>query len=615
LERSGLTLPTSTQQKANGLPGLKRNNTQTRLSAANKPTPIDTTKPVVAPVPIAPILPTYNTELYCSAACAKTDEVRNSQQICQLEKEMRNLQWGQSDLLPSPLWMGGPESSASEGEYAQNATADIKVASPTVLKARSDDYDFGYFDMALHGVDRGLLERERRKSIQSQKNTPSILSGMIMKRNSSNYGYGYGYNQTVSSSDSLSSMWSSSDGKTFSEDSNASLYGGYGLHGRPFRGMTPLKPPSGTLSPAGSGSGPLSPNSRRPSMASARSLSFTKQAATSAQSTAMARQPSQPTSSSRPAVNFPTAEFGSAPASSLFHSYAASFHRTPSSTDLSRSSYRIRSSDAGRPKSRRPSYAEEDALHQAMKTERRASSSTDTMRGRHSFTPISTLQLGVPVGSAGKNGTDEGSTPTQSLVCSRGLALKQDQPVIDSQSMIRSISRESRSSDMSKTELNFPIFEEDEAEPVKSRTRTKSTASTRSSHSSKGGFLPRNSSFVYQDSPSTAITVGEQIIPHQSSSPAKPRFFKLSGSPRVNSDRQLAHSYKDSAPIASKASANANGANRPTPTTSSYEGEDNLSRNHRSFSWADLERQGKVTTYPLPPAIRSDDNQRLFHFG
>lgn len=623
---------------------MKRTNTQTRLAAlATKPTPIETTQPapipraapVAVPVPAAPV---YNTDLYCSAACAEKDLVRSGEQIDQLGKEMQALEWsGERDELPSPLWAGTESSaSASEGEDVNvvkphDATVKTHPTHPgTAVKAEpkivsqtlSDEFDFtGYFDMAVRGVDYGLMERERRRSVHSQKSTPSILTGMMMKRNISNGGgntgsgaggYGYGYNQTVSSSDSLSSMWSSSDGKTFSEDSGASVYAGYGLHGgRPLRGFTPLngnKPPgSGTQSPAG----PLSPNSRRPSMISARSLSFSRQAGAVATGSSARLQngSATPAMSRRPSHTNPNGgEPGSAPASTLFQSYAASFHRTPSSIELARplpisppARYRVLGG------SRRASCADEEAFQEALKMERRASSSADTMRGRQ-FAPIS-LALGDYLTVDANKQDSLASTPTQRLPNDINREIAPDQV------MRRSISRDSQ--------IEFPIFEEDEDEPLSGkRARPISLASSRSSMkgSSTKGSLPRNSSFIFRDTPSTAITIGDQIVP-QGSLPSKPRFCPSPSSPQVV-PRQIASSFDDKAgTIGRSRSKRVNSQVQSEVQTSLAPGpadrQRKFSETTRSFSWADLEKQGKVTTYALPPAALAKgkgDAKKLFYF-
>lgn len=626
----GANKPWAILQRTVAQPGLKRTNTQTRLAAlAMKPTPIETSQPAPISVPV-PAAPVYNTELYCSAACADKDLVRSSEQINQLEKEMQALNWNR-DELPSPLWPSTESSaSASEGEdgvvklnettIKVGLTAGAEVEPKIVSQTSSDEFDFtGYFDMAVRGVDYGLMERERRRSIHSQKATPSILTGMMMKRNSASGSgvYGYGFNQTVSSSDSLSSMWSSSDGKTFSEDSNASTYAGYGLHGRPLRGFTPLnKPGSGSESP----SGPLSPNSRRPSMASARSLSFSRQAgvAVNGASSSTRLQSGIPPAMSRRSSNH-NGEPGSAPASTLFQSYAANFHRTPSSVELARPLPISPPARAHRALggSRRASCTDEEAFQEALKTERRASTSTsaDTMRGRHSsFAPIS-LALGDYLNANKQDSL--ASTPTQRL--SNDLRTQTGRDVSPGHSMRRSISRDS------KTELEFPIFEEEEDESHSAKkVRPVSVASSKSSvkgslprnSSFVKGSLPRNSSFIFRDTPSTAITIGDQIVP-QGSLPSKPKFCRSPSSPQVT-PRQIASSFDEKMGTIGRSKRANSQVQIDAPTTLASgpaERQRKFSESTRSFSWADLEKQGKVTTYALPPAaLAKGDAKKLFYF-
>ena len=545
--------------------------------------------------------------------------VRSGEQINQLEKEMQAMDWtGERDELPSPLWAGTESSaSASEGEdvvklneptIKVKVTAGAEVEPKIVSQTSSEEFDFsGYFDMAVRGVDYGLLERERRRSSHSQKATPSILTGMMMKRNSGSgsAGYGYGYNQTVSSSDSLSSMWSSSDGKTFSEDSNASMYAGYGLHGRPLRGFTPLtKPGSGAQSPAG----PLSPNSRRPSMVSARSLSFSRQAgvAVNGNSSSGRLHSGNTPAMSRRSSNH-NGEPESAPASTLFQSYAAAFHRTPSSIELARP---LPISPPARPHralggSRRASCTEEEAFQDALRMEKRASTSAETMRGRHSFAPIS-LTLGDYLNADKQESL--ATTPTQRLAGeSRVQATRDASP---GHAIRRSISRDS------KTELEFPIFEEEEDEPSScKRVRPASVASSKSSVKSS---LPRNSSFIFRDTPSTAITIGDQILP-QGSLPSKPRFCRSPSSPQAAS-RQIASSFDEKmGTIGRSKRANSQiqmDIQATAPLASGpVDRQRKFSESTRSFSWADLEKQGKVTTYALPPAaLAKGDAKKLFYF-
>ena len=600
----------SRYQRTAGQPGLKRSNTQTRLAnLASKPTPIETAQPAVPIIPAT--VPVYNRNLYCSVECSDKDLVLSGEQVGQLEKEIQAMDWhGARDELPSPLWPGTESStSASEGEESSKVESHStvpKIISVTPTNA-TNDFDFGgYFDMAVRGVDYGLMERERRRSSQSQKGGPSILTGMMTKRTSSTgaSAYGYGFNQTVSSSDSLSSMWSSSDGRTFSEASSASMFAGYGMPGKPFRGLTPLnRADSGNQSSGG----PTSPNSRRPSMASARSLSFTKQAGTPTGNGQGVRTQATTSNMSRQA-SLVAGEPGSAPPLTSFQSYAASFHRTPSTTDLARP---LPISPPSRPfqplcGNRRSSCncGEERDFQVSHHSERRGSSSTETMRGQNSFAPIS-LTLGEYLGS-GVRQDALGATPTQRMT-SNAMGL------FPGELMRRSISRDSNKS---RTDLDFPIFEEEEQQNAidggkKTRTRTASVAS--SSRSSKSISLARNGSYVFLGSPQTAITIGDHIVP-QGSLPSKPMFCRSPPSP-ARHPLQMASSYDDKTITRNKRHSHRE-KTAPVQATGPIDRQRKFSETTRSFSWTDLEKEGKVTTYALPPAAiaKSNDTKKLFYF-
>lgn len=613
-------LPTKKAKRNPSHPGLKRSNTLTKLAtAAPKPTII--TEPIrpSPPIPSTSAPPKYNTEIYCSVVCSDLDKIRSGQQIDELGREMEGLNWGQGrDDLPSPLWMG---SSASEGDDSQSggeksakSVGADEVASPEPVSGMN--YDFGYFDMVFNGVENGLRERERRRSSQSN-GQKSGLPSLMTKRNSS--GYGYGYNQTVSSSDSLSSLWSvsGSDGRVFSEDSSSSLYGGYGLHGRGFRGLTPLRPSTSNQSPVMNNTATLSPNSRRPSMASNRSFSFSRPSAGSPQPPPMVRQNSGVASSSmmKQAAS-KEGECGSAPVSSLFHSYAAAFHRTPSSAELCRpvhmspplKPYGLDS----RPRSRRSSQIEYEAINMGRRS---SGSEMGAPRSRHSFTPVSTGILAASIPS-----TDyTSSTPTQRLIVDNEVCLNTRVGSLTS-SMARSSSRESS---RSRPDVDAPIFEEDEVQPQ--RHERKSSRSKSSGPSP----LPRTGSFACQDKPSTAITIGDQIFA-QSPPPSRVTFDR-SISPRVTKhlslDRrnagQVVPEENASTPLARPRSTQ--GVNfqekeivqAPFTPVSSSLSKSFTAEIHKNFSWNDLAAAGKVTTYQLPDAAmrKKGDNSRLFYFG
>lgn len=534
-----------------------------------RPTPIEPsrlspTSPLTenpsSPSSSSPQLPQYNQNLYCSAVCSDVDGRRSSKQAEELEVELKGLwagEFGYENEMVSPGWVGTPDGtkSATPGEETQKP-------SPTSINSKAAvsepfNEDFGYFDMARYGVQHGLMERERRRSLHAQSNgmnsTPvlpiinnSASNSIAMQRGGSTQS---GYSQgAISSSDSLSSMWSSSDGRTFSEDSseyrwssnygssinnsnnNATNNSGRGNGG--FRGMTPMvsynnNKPNRSDSTSSERPAQLGSAMQRPVLAGHRSLShgIPRMTSSKQQSGMMASHGSTIN------LNGNGSEPGSAPtSSSLLHSYAMAFHRTPSSADLQR---------VGVPSPVLPPTIEDEtidplaAIHNTKS--RRRDSSTETSLGqrrnsRAAFSPVSYASLGSSFTAdamARNRSSDEASTPTQSLV---GPA-----------SAIRSrVARERQSSIGSRRSS-----EEDSAAVIAEEGQ--GMATIRKPRTKQGSQVFTQN--FWKDSPTMAITIGDEIISRQNSPLATPppafgRSF--TGQPMDRSQRRPSSSYYSS---------------------------------------------------------------------
>lgn len=627
---------------------------------ATRPPPDPPTIPSTIPITTAS---PYNTALYCSATCAEKDRLRNGQQIDQLIKEMDawNIQSNPSGSrvalhdLPSPVWTGG-DSSASEGEDASRTAVEpvpISTADPMA------DPSAGYFGMMTHGVTHGLLERERRRSsarpsISSTTTTsprhvndtiPSFMEAMMAQQHergfrrssSSSSGGRRGYHPTVASSDSLCTMESP----------------GYTMDGLPCKHRS-----QSTSSGSNVGRKDADRKDRgftRPGLADARWASFTRLDGHAshhhpAPCTHQATPTSRP-SSSMSSTPRETHSGGSAPTFSRLHSYAAAFHRTESSVELARplqlSPTKPFGSGGGSSdklaRSRRSSsgfflpeaWPEHEVPGFAL-----ANATRHDGHARSSFAPIS-LALDVPV--AGNNSSSNNSRQTEEPMTSGGGG---------GHPMVRSWSRDSRSSNKSRLDpLESAIAEEEEAttgEATADKHRrlvqqpTRTTARSRSSSaadrrakkaSSNNNSLKRNHhSFVFTGSPSTAVTVGDFIVAHPSV-PFKPIFSKHSREPCSSSPppghqdagpnvplkclsgftRQPTDSRTTRSPVLTPTPCSPDHLPHASNTTAAA----TATALHRSFSWADLEREGKVAkTYAIPrAAMAKSDDKMLFYFA
>ncbi len=462
---------------SNGVPArqstaLKRTSTSHRLHSSRN---LVAAALAAAEAPPAPV-PAYNTELYCSEACAKQDEALVAQQISGLQslyleseeeerqRRMSSLaarrysEWSEVSstghvLPPSPLFIGGSDTDSTSATSLTASERQDKMGLARGVTSPLDlEDDFDYFRMQTEGVEHGLMERSRRRSLQSARSSSGGQSGMHrMQRTVSHTGPGalapVPARTILSSSDSLSSMWS--EGR--SDDGWRA--------GASLKPMTPLKSTFG-LPPS---------EAMRPTLSGGRSLSHGKTAG----ATPMA-------SGRQPATALPSAEFGSAPAAAhLYQSYPLALPRTGSSRDVT-----LMRAHAVRSHSHQPlpevKRHDSDALSTSWKMhwDQVVSSrvrSGVSINGEQKLSPV-----------AGR--ADEATTPTQSLV--------QVMTSRSSVSLERTASRDSASTTTSRS--SEVILEEDE------RAITSPMPTLRRRVSPQRVALPR-------DSPTVAITIGDDV--------------------------------------------------------------------------------------------------------
>lgn len=607
---------------------LKRNHTSTRLqqlaaaaaqaqgiSGLPRPVPIEPPRPASTS---APETIDYNIQLYCSSACARADERRASELEEQMNAlwlqqtagstssasrvaaagrpGMRRLSSGATSVNsyiepPSPLWLNTRGLAHASGSSDGGSSSNDVLASPHADDAaqRNDALTFvgDYFDMAQTGVERGLIARERRRSqaggaSKTGRSGSSSMTGPIMQRlgsnqsNSSfttNTGYGYRANP-ISSSDSLSSMWSSSasEGRTFSDEPATTSSSSSGQPSRPvMRGLTPLTTHNS--------------NPTSPVMISRGSFSGSRSSVAAAALSAPLRRDSMPLAA--PVVG----SGGSATAAPLFSDYAASFHRVAASSDLHPSPRLQALADKPRRDSSVETYAtrrvEFDDMSTSMPRPRSGSSSAEPRiaRGRGEFSPSALLEVAAPSSHDGSH-----STPTQSLVRDSSAHLA----IGGSASMARSDSRESRGS-----------------------SHTGSDGSSGSMQNSQGGVQIHRKSTIKASSarqlsfslsskystPTRALSIGDDVVLQPSMESDLSRSYTVR--PRLPSrDERPSEpsSYKDTTTLRAAIA----------PALS-----ERLEPPRREWSYESLEQAGRKM-YQLPvKAVGGGEQtqQRLFRFG
>ncbi|KAI5452804.1 hypothetical protein NCC49_000549 [Naganishia albida] len=651
-------------------PPLKRSQAAALAKLAKLPVPPSRPKPVEPTRPhllqrICTAKP-FNNQLYCSAECAEIDQKQSDAQIEHLERYMATCGCDSdvNEVLVSPVALDEPAVGAS------------KDASKTATNF--DDINFGYFEMAINGVEKSLLERDRRRSMHSNASSGrsngqgmSWATGVGMKRKNSRGHTAPSPFETVTpapgaaSTDSLSSMWSSCDGRTFSDDSGSGItrngaplgsgYGGYDL-GLPStsasssgssaprrRGsqtspwsqsmalFTPLVPPAQAK--------PVSPSpSGRRSSANSRSLST-------------GFHNVLPTIDSVPIVQ--QQDFGSAPAGTAsLMQYAAAFHRTSSTTNLPHltqiiaNSKHVEGIPPVRPQLLRGRSSVTDGTPQSSKNvrfrDRSASASANFAdRGRPTFSPVNVTMLGTSLAPSilRSTPTDGSSTPTQSLV-KQSVLSNQQQPtspipgppsfsaMLAAAPLTRSLSKDSRRSN--KSDLGSPIFEVDEEMAMRSAERTPvspGTARPRSAFSTssfkspsfKGSSQSKQSSFRPYADATMALTIGDEIR----ASPLPPPIpICRSLSPACFGGKSLptaAPATKSSLTPRRRRATQAAIAVPPAITASAVPAKLSSSVGpHREWSWEKLAGQCPVKTYDLPEAALGQCNGKtakpLFYF-
>ncbi|KAJ9093407.1 hypothetical protein QFC21_006437 [Naganishia friedmannii] len=566
-------------------PPLKRSQAAALAKLAKLPVPPSRPKPVEPTRPhllqrrsCSAAAKPFNAQLYCSPECAEVDQKQSSVQVQDMENYMAacGCPGDLNEVLVSPV----------------NLDELAITSEPKLPSAEGDHINFGYFEMAINGVENSLLERDRRRSLHSRTTSsgqvPTVSScwttGAGMKRKNSRgypmlspFEHVTAPNLTVASTESLSSMWSSCDGRTFSEGSatggaNTKLasslgigYGGYdlglpamsdalssGSSGERRRGsqtspwsnymvhFTPLVQPTAGKTHISS---PLS--SRRPSGNSTRSASSLE-------------IDGYPSNLPPPLAQKQHLDFGSAPAGTAsLMQYAAAFHRTSSSTQLSHLSQVIvtpkhiepsihvsrpnlvrgRSSTGSRTYTTSSTGAVPPVSRNVRFRDRSASASAnfDADRGKPVFSPVNVMTLGTSLAPSvlRSTPTDGSSTPTQSLV-QRGMSTSSEQyssgapslpALLGAFAMSRTLSKDSSRS--ARSEVASPIFEVDEdvlanASAEQSSVSTPDTERPRSTYreiSSKASSpLKRDSSegfnrpgFAPYAGPTMAITIGDEI--------------------------------------------------------------------------------------------------------
>ncbi|KAJ9107080.1 hypothetical protein QFC20_003805 [Naganishia adeliensis] len=664
-------------------PPLKRSQAAALAKLARLPVPPSRPKPVEPTRPhlLQRICTTksFNNQLYCSAECAEIDQKQSDVQIEHLERYMATCGCDSdvNEVLVSPIAFDEPVTAASKDTSAKAAT-------------NGDDINYGYFEMAINGVEKSLLERDRRRSLHSNAlsgrsngHGMSWTTGVGMKRkNSRGYTVPSPYETVTApapeaaSTDSLSSMWSSCDGRTFSDDSSSGAvtrngalgfgYGGYdlglpltseysssGSSGSRRRGsqtspwshsmalFTPLVPPA-QAKPVSS-----SPSGLRSSTVNIRSLSngFANVL---------------PTIDSVPIVQ--QQDFGSAPAGTAsLMQYAAAFHRTSSTTNLPHLTQVITNSKPAegmppvRPQllrgrssagSRSTLAFATDGTPQSSKNvrfrDRSASASANFAdRGRPAFSPVNVTMLGTSLAPSilRSTPTEGSSTPTQSLV-KRSVLNNQQQAsspgagpasfsaLLAAAPMTRSLSKDSARSNRS--ELASPIFEVDEEMAMRPAERTPmspgtarpgsalSTSSFKSS-SFKGSSQSAQPPFRPYADATMALTIGDEIRSSPLPPPV-PIFRSLS--PACFGGKSLptaAPALKSSLTPRPRRATQVAIAVPPTIAASAVPAKLSSSVGpHREWSWEKLAGQCPVKTYDLPEAALGQCNGKtakpLFYF-
>ncbi|KAJ9120942.1 hypothetical protein QFC22_002878 [Naganishia vaughanmartiniae] len=572
------------------------------------------------------------------------------------------------------------------------------ASEPKYALAEGDNINFGYFEMAINGVENSLLERDRRRNLHSrttstgQLHTPSPCwtTGAGMKRKNSR---GYPMlspfenvtapDPTVASTESLSSLWSSCDGRTYSEGSasggaNTKLasslgvgYGGYDL-GLPTTSVASSSGSSGSrrrgsqtspwtnymahftpmVQPATSKTRMSSPpSSRRPSGNSTRSASSLG-------------INGHPAILPLPIAQEQHLDFGSAPAGTAsLMQYAAAFHRTSSSTQLSHQSQVIvtpkhlePSTHSCRPNlvrgrsstgSRTLTTLSADAVPQVHKNVRfrdrsaSASANFDADRGKPVFSPVNVTTLGTSLAPPvlRSTPTDGSCTPTQSLVQQRmstsnehySAAAPSLPALLGAFAMSRTLSKDSGRS--GRSEGTSPIFEVDEdilmnvsaeqssvSTPDTERPRSTYWSSKTSSPLKKSGEGFGHPSFAPYAGPTMAVTIGDQIraSPLPSTIPIcrslSPACFAGKSLPTApvgliaykSSPRRRRATQASAAICLERAVASA----VPAKLSSSV-------GPHREWSWEKMAGECPVKTYDLPQAALGQNGKAfkpLFYF-
>ncbi|KAJ9111094.1 hypothetical protein QFC19_001293 [Naganishia cerealis] len=655
-------------------PPLKRSQAAALAKLAKLPVPPSRPRPVEPTRPhllqrqssTCPTKP-FNAQLYCSPECAEVDQKQSSVQVQDMEKYMAacGCPGDLNEVLVSPVDLD---------ELA--VTSESKFPS-----AEGDNINFGYFEMAIHGVQNSLLERDRRRSLHSQSTPTGQLptmgscwtTGASMKRkNSRGYQIPSPFetiaapDHTVASTDSLSSMWSSCDGRTYSEGSaNCGVntkyaspfgvgYGGYDL-GLP---VTSDESSSGSSSSRRRGS-QTSPWSNY--LAYFTPLVQATSGKTHVATTPSARRPSGTSTRSSssqgisgyssmlppPVAQEPQQDFGSAPAGTAsLMQYAAAFHRTSSSTQLPHLSHVITApitKQASRPTlvrgrsstGSRMHTTSADAVPQVSKNVRfrdrsaSASANFDADRGKPVFSPVNVMTLGSSLSSSvlRSTPTDGLSTPTQSLVKQSMLTPNQQSPteaasatlpgLLGAVQMSRTLSKDSARS--GRSEVASPIFEVDEdmlsteassvivthaGLPRSADAKVSSKPSSPLKKDSSQGFT-RPMIAPYAD-PTMAVTIGDEIR----TSPAPPMVpICRSLSPACFGGKSLPTSSlgmnasTKAAPRPRRATQASGAICLERPVASAVPAKLSSSVGpHREWSWEKEAGQCPVKTYDLPEA-------------
>ncbi|KAJ9123592.1 hypothetical protein QFC24_003808 [Naganishia onofrii] len=653
----------------------------------SRPTPVEPTRPhLLQRRSCSAGTKPFNGQLYCSPECAEVDQKQSSVQIQDMEKYMAacGCPGDLNEILVSPVEFNEPV-----------ITSESKLSA-----VEGDNINFGYFEMAINGVENSLLERDRRRSLHSRTTStgqvPTAsscwMTGAGMKRKNSR---GYPMlspfenvtapDPTVASTDSLSSMWSSCDGRTYSEGSTSGGAhsklagspgvgnGGYDL-GMPATSDASSSGSSGSrrrgsqtspwsnymahftplVQPAAGRTHMSSPStSRRPSSNSTRSASSLG-------------INGHPTNLPLPLAQEQHLDFGSAPAGTAsLMQYAAAFHRTSSSTQLSHLSQVIvtpkhiePSLHVSRPKlvrgrsstgSRTQATSSSDAVPQVSRNVRfrdrsaSASANFDADRGKPVFSPVNVTTLGTSLAPSvlRSTPTDGSSTPTQSLV-QQGMSNINSQyssaspslpALLGAFAMSRTLSKDSGRS--GRSEVASPIFEVDEdilanasaeqssvSTPDTERPRSYREISSKTSSplkkDSNEGF--RRPNFAPYAGPTMAVTIGDEIR----ASPLPPTFaICRSLSPACFGGKSLPiapiglNAYKP-APRPRRATQASAAVSLERAVASAVPAKLSSSVGpHREWSWEKMAGECPVKTYDLPQAALGQNGKAfkpLFYF-